>query len=49
MRGQRVNIKRSIVIVCIIIILLTIRVKRDNGNIIIQFGVWQLVKEFLGE
>jgi hypothetical protein len=49
MRGQRVNIKRNIVIVCIIIILLTIRVKRDDGNIVIQFGVWQLLKDVIGK
>jgi len=49
MRGQRVNIKRSIVIVCIIIILLTIRVKRGDGNIVIQFGVWQLLKDVIGK
>ncbi|WP_346893557.1 hypothetical protein [Clostridium sp. UBA871] len=43
------NIKRSIVIVCIIIILLTIRVKRGDGNIVIQFGVWQLLKDVIGK
>lgn len=38
---------KIIIVICLIIILLTLRIKRDNNTITIQFGLWQLIKDYL--
>lgn len=38
---------KIIIVICLIIILLTLRIKRDNYTITIQFGLWQLIKDYL--
>ena len=38
---------KIIMVICLIVILLTLRIKRDDNTITIQFGIWQLIKDFL--
>ncbi len=42
------KISKSIVIICIVVILLTLRIKKNDDGFIVQFGIWQLIKSYLG-
>ena len=41
------KISKGIIVVCAIIIILTLRIKRINDTITIQFGIIPLIKEYL--
>ncbi|WP_180270976.1 hypothetical protein [Clostridium tertium] len=42
------KISKSIVIICIVVILLTLRIKKNDDGIIVKVGIWQLIKSYLG-
>lgn len=39
--------KKTIIILALIVIVLTLRVKRTDNTVTIQFGLWQLIKDYL--
>lgn len=38
---------KIIIVICLIIILLTLRIRKNDDTITVQFGIWQLVKDYL--
>lgn len=44
---MKLNIKQIIIIVCIILILLTLKINIKDNTITIQFGLWQYIKDLL--
>lgn len=38
---------KIIIIICLMVILLTLRIKKNDNTITIQFGLWQLIKDYL--
>ena len=40
---------KIITVICLIIILLTLRIRKVDGTITVQFGIWQLVKDYLNK
>ena len=40
---------KIITVICLIIILLTLRIRIVDDTITVQFGIWQLVKDYLNK
>lgn len=40
---------KIISVICLIIILLTLRIRKVDDTITVQFGIWQLVKDYLNK
>ncbi|MBC5624731.1 hypothetical protein H8S10_04585 [Clostridium sp. NSJ-49] len=40
---------KIITVICLIIILLTLRIRKVDDTITVQFGIWQLVKDYLNK
>lgn len=40
---------KIIAVICLIIILLTLRIRKVDDTITVQFGIWQLVKDYLNK
>ena len=38
---------KIIIVICLIIILLTLKIRKNDDTITVQFGIWQLVKDYL--
>ena len=39
--------EKIIIVTCLILIIATLRIKKCDNGITIQFGLWQLIKDFL--
>lgn len=40
---------KIIIVICLIVILLTLRIRKNDDSITVQFGIWQLVKDYLSK